>query len=66
MNNIHEIDTFTKERLDREVANPSWNNVYNSIIVKILVAICLDHKPILASRKRKRYGKEKRGETFQV
>lgn len=36
--NIHEDDTFTKERLDRAVANPTWCEKFGEVDVFILAA----------------------------
>ncbi|XP_042952312.1 uncharacterized protein LOC122289407 [Carya illinoinensis] len=45
--NQHTDDTFTKERLDRVVANPSWLEIFKERVVETLTARQSDHKPIL-------------------
>ncbi|KAF5481578.1 hypothetical protein F2P56_002218 [Juglans regia] len=45
--NSHTYATFTKERLDRVVANPQWMNFYSETWVEVLVARTSDHKPLL-------------------
>ncbi|XP_040986468.1 uncharacterized protein LOC121234565 [Juglans microcarpa x Juglans regia] len=40
--------TFTKERLDRAVANPQWMNTYTESWVEVMVARTSDHKPLKA------------------
>lgn len=47
--NRHESFSFTKERLDRAVANQDWSMVYKDMKVETLVACSSDHKPLLAS-----------------
>lgn len=44
--NKHEDNTFTKERLDRAVANLHWMQLYELYQVESLVARSSDHKPI--------------------
>ncbi|XP_042968657.1 uncharacterized protein LOC122301395 [Carya illinoinensis] len=43
----HEDDTYTKERLDRVVANPIWKMRFSNYVVEGLVTRCSDHKPLL-------------------
>ncbi|XP_035546588.1 uncharacterized protein LOC118348634 [Juglans regia] len=45
--NKHEDETFTKERLDRAVANIKWKENHSDGWVEVLVARCSDHRPIL-------------------
>lgn len=45
--NMHEDETFTKERLDKAVANPNWLDIYNELWVEVLLARTSDHKPLL-------------------
>ncbi|XP_042965938.1 uncharacterized protein LOC122299618 [Carya illinoinensis] len=45
--NKHEDDTFTKERLDRAVANLKWKGIYKEAWVEVLAARCSDHRPLL-------------------
>ncbi|XP_042969115.1 uncharacterized protein LOC122301804 [Carya illinoinensis] len=45
--NQHIDDTFTKKRLDRAVANPSWLEIFKERGVETLIARQSDHKPIL-------------------
>ncbi|KAG2707872.1 hypothetical protein I3760_05G166100 [Carya illinoinensis] len=47
--NRHEDESFTKERLDRALANPRWKSNYSEVSVETLPAICSDHSPILLS-----------------
>lgn len=58
--NRHETNTYTKERLNKAVANLNWSHVYNALRVKILVSQCFDHKPLLALCFSQAYGKDKR------
>lgn len=46
--NRHTNETFTKERLDRALANIPWTQIYTRVGVET-VARCFDHKLILAS-----------------
>ncbi|XP_040990969.1 uncharacterized protein LOC121238196 [Juglans microcarpa x Juglans regia] len=45
--NSHTDATFTKERLDRAMANPQWMNTYIEAWVEVMVARTSDHKPLL-------------------
>ncbi|KAG2724617.1 hypothetical protein I3760_01G026900 [Carya illinoinensis] len=45
--NCHEDESFTKERLDRAIANVDWKSLYPVHTVETLPAICSDHSPIL-------------------
>lgn len=45
--NKHEDDMFTKERLDRAVANVAWISIFIQAIVDVLATRCSDHKPLL-------------------
>lgn len=47
--NMHDNITYTKDRLDKSVANPTWPQIYNFVQVENLVARCSNHKPILTS-----------------
>ncbi|XP_041009372.1 uncharacterized protein LOC121253428 [Juglans microcarpa x Juglans regia] len=47
--NKHDNETFTKERLDRAVANLRWKEIYKEGWVEVLTAKCSDHKPLLLS-----------------
>jgi endonuclease/exonuclease/phosphatase (EEP) superfamily protein YafD len=38
---------FTKERLDRALANAEWRTLYQEVTVHILAARSSDHKPLL-------------------
>ncbi|KAF5472655.1 hypothetical protein F2P56_009354 [Juglans regia] len=51
--NEHEDDTFTKERLDRTVANPSWAYLHKDYWVEVLAGRCSDHRPLLLSSSKK-------------
>jgi hypothetical protein len=46
-NNCRGDDQFTKERLDRVVANNGWLNLFPEFVVQVLETIHSDHKPIL-------------------
>lgn len=45
-NNRHEDGTFTKERLDRVVANSRWSKLFGNGDFKILTSRFSDHKPL--------------------
>lgn len=45
--NKHNDETFTNERLDREVANQQWFQFYAYFQMESLVARCSDHRPLL-------------------
>ncbi|XP_042962425.1 uncharacterized protein LOC122296688 [Carya illinoinensis] len=45
--NRHEDESFTKERLDKALANPRWKVTYAEALVETLLAIYSDHSPIL-------------------
>ncbi|KAG6663838.1 hypothetical protein CIPAW_02G050900 [Carya illinoinensis] len=45
--NCHEDDSFTRERLDRAIANAKWKTQYPVHTVETLPTICSDHSPIL-------------------
>ncbi|XP_041003935.1 uncharacterized protein LOC121249294 [Juglans microcarpa x Juglans regia] len=47
--NRHGDDTFTKERLDRMVANKAWIETQKEVRVEVLVARSSDHRPVLLS-----------------
>ncbi|XP_042966793.1 uncharacterized protein LOC122300311 [Carya illinoinensis] len=60
--NRHIDDTFTKERLDRCVANSSWREIFNHVWVETLPARSSDHKPLVVGLstiqlRRQRYSK---------
>ncbi|XP_042958006.1 uncharacterized protein LOC122293492 [Carya illinoinensis] len=57
--NSHTDSTFTKERLDRAVANSKWMEMYNEAWVDVLVARTSDHKPLLVHLIKQ----DKRGDT---
>jgi len=40
---------FTKERLDRAVANVEWCSIFNVVEVAVLANSCSDHNPLLVS-----------------
>jgi hypothetical protein len=48
-NNGHEGAEFTKERLDRVVANGSWGEMHHGLEVTIRVTLCSDHLPIIVT-----------------
>lgn len=45
--NNHYDETFTKERLDRVVANLTWSEFYSNVKVDILAASTSNCKPLL-------------------
>lgn len=47
--NRHVDDNYTKERLDRAMANLPWKNLHNHVEVECLVARSSYHKPLLVS-----------------
>ncbi|XP_042942824.1 uncharacterized protein LOC122277007 [Carya illinoinensis] len=50
--NLHGHETFTKERLDRVVANPVLIEFYKEAWVEVMVASTSDHKPLLVHLKK--------------
>ncbi|XP_042939495.1 uncharacterized protein LOC122274525 [Carya illinoinensis] len=60
--NRHSNTTFTKERLDRYVANTQWRELFRGIKVEGLTGRCSDHLPILLTvmgKEEKHDGKRK-------
>lgn len=49
--NKHADNTFTKEKLDRVVANFSWSNLFYDWWAEILTPFCSNHKPLVLSCK---------------
>lgn len=45
--NRHGDATFTKERLDRVVANQAWAEMCTNMKVEVLAARSSDHKPLI-------------------
>lgn len=45
--NMHEDETYTKERLDRVLSNQSWLDGNGNYKVDSFVAICSDHRPLM-------------------
>lgn len=45
--NLHADESFTKERLDRAVANPEWREEYKESWVEVLVSSTSNHKLLL-------------------
>ncbi|XP_040994822.1 uncharacterized protein LOC121241185 [Juglans microcarpa x Juglans regia] len=56
----HDDHTFTKERIDRYVANKEWSERFQTTVVEGLVVRSYDHKPILMTTKKESKGKRKR------
>ncbi|XP_042984774.1 uncharacterized protein LOC122313665 [Carya illinoinensis] len=50
--NRHSDETFTKECLDRAVANSRWNGMYLESSLEVMTSRCFDHRPILLHCKR--------------
>ncbi|KAF5477414.1 hypothetical protein F2P56_004054 [Juglans regia] len=44
--NRHEDSSFTKERLDRALANKEWKKIFTVSSVETMTALCSDHSPI--------------------
>lgn len=53
-NNGREGEAFTKERLDRAMANTKWRSMYPDIEVTMLAKRSSDHHPILVGLNEKR------------
>lgn len=66
--NKHTDHTFTKERLDRFVANKAWISLFKEVGVEGLSARSSDHKPILLSKVEAncRYGKRQHPFKFET
>lgn len=47
--NEHNDFTFTKERLDRALANQNWTSLYNILQVNSLEVRNSDHKPLMVA-----------------
>ncbi|XP_059434865.1 uncharacterized protein LOC132167846 [Corylus avellana] len=45
--NCREEDEFTKERLDKGVANSEWRSLFPEMEVVVEVSICSDHTPLI-------------------
>lgn len=45
--NKHSDNTFTKEILDRVVANSQWTDLFRERMVEVLTTRQSDHKPLL-------------------
>ncbi|XP_041026997.1 uncharacterized protein LOC121267211 [Juglans microcarpa x Juglans regia] len=58
--NGHNDHTFTKERLDKFVANKEWRERFQLVKVEGLVARSSDHKPLLMTAGIEKYGKRRR------
>lgn len=52
-------------RLDREVANKEWCEVFNIADVVVMEVISLDHKPLLVSFSKKNYDRGRRKKIFK-
>lgn len=52
-NNKREDETFTKERLDRVVANSIWTQMFNEYCVEVLPGRSSDHRSLLLSIRRR-------------
>ncbi|XP_042950080.1 uncharacterized protein LOC122282195 [Carya illinoinensis] len=63
--NGHDDHTFTKERLDRYVANKEWRGRFHLVKVEGLVAKSSDHKPILMMARNERYRETRRRFLFK-
>lgn len=51
--NMHKNDTFTKECLDRVVANYRWMSSFNNLGVEVLYTSRSDHCPIILTNEDK-------------
>lgn len=47
--NKHELDPYTKERLNHAVENSYWVEAFNSVSVESSVSQSSNHKPLLLS-----------------
>lgn len=47
--NMHNDESFTKERLDRAMANLYWSELYRDRSLKVVMARSSNHRPILLS-----------------
>lgn len=47
--NRHRDTTYTKETLDRVVANKPWMNLFGNLGTEVLVSYRSDHQPIMLS-----------------
>lgn len=60
--NRHCDETFTKERLDKAMANIHWSNFYRERSLEVLIVRSSNHRPILFSlskfKKVNLYGKK--------
>jgi hypothetical protein len=63
-NNGREGADFTKERLDRVVANRDWCNLYQGVEVEVGVTIRSDHLPLFVSSK-SRLSRQKHSRKFR-
>lgn len=45
--NQHVDETFTKERLDKVVANPCWAQIFRKYWVEVLTGRSSNHRPLL-------------------
>lgn len=63
--NRHQAITFTKERLDRAMANPKKTKNYNWTKVENMVSRCSDHKPIQLFYYQKNPRKMMKGRLFR-
>jgi hypothetical protein len=57
---------FTKERLDRVVANTDWRNLWSDVEVLVLANRSSDHHPILMHVNKKEEYAKRRGKPFRI
>jgi endonuclease/exonuclease/phosphatase family metal-dependent hydrolase len=60
--------TFTKERLDRAMANKEWRSMFKEVVVHVLAGRTSDHKPLLieCTEKGEEKVRGKRGFKFEA
>ncbi|KAF5445848.1 hypothetical protein F2P56_031530 [Juglans regia] len=56
---------FTKERIDRAMANKEWNELFNQAYCNIMVAIKSDHSPLHVNLQHIEYGRGRRNKIFR-
>lgn len=64
--NRHSNATFTKERLDRVLANNIWKKLFKSYGVESMTTRSSDHKPILMSIKLNNHFLRKKSFSIQI
>lgn len=65
MRNRHCDESFTKEHLDKAVANSHWPELYRDICLEVLTARSSDDRPILLSMVNQKRGNQASKKEFQ-